>query len=55
MGGRLIFSKATAHRFPNCGEVEAIFAALKEGKELPPVEEEQPAGFVGRILGKLRN
>jgi hypothetical protein len=55
--GRLIFSKSSTGRFPLDDEVEEIFAALKEGRELPPapVEEKKPEGFVGRMLGKLRN
>jgi len=51
--GRLIFSKATTHRFPLDGEVEAIFTALKAGKELPPPPEPKP-GIVGRLVSKLR-
>jgi len=37
------------------GEVEEIFAALKEGRDPAPVEVKKPEGFVGRILDKLRN
>jgi len=55
VNGRLVFSKASAGRFPVDGEVEEIFAALKEGREVPPVEEKKPQGFVERMLGKLRN
>jgi predicted Rdx family selenoprotein len=51
--GKLIFSKKETGRFPNPGEVERRFAALKEGKELPPLDESKP-GFVGKILEKLR-
>jgi len=54
VNGTLIFSKRSAGRFPVDGEVEARFAALREGKELPPIEKAQPTGFVGRVLGKLR-
>jgi hypothetical protein len=52
--GRLVFSKAETHRFPVEGEVEAIFEALKQGKE-PPKAEPAKQGFVGRIVDKLRN
>jgi hypothetical protein len=52
--GRLVFSKARTGRFPVDGEVEEIFAALKQGREPAPVEEKKPAGFVGRVLGKLK-
>ncbi len=52
---RLIFSKSSTGRFPVDGEVEEIFAALKEGREPAPVEEKKPAGFVNRVLGKLRH
>ncbi len=52
--GTVIFSKHAVGRFPVEGEVEERFAALREGKELPPIENAQPTGFVGRILGKLR-
>lgn len=51
--GELIFSKSQTGRFPLDGEVEERFAALKSGKELPPLEAAKP-GVVGRILGKLR-
>ena len=52
--GKLIFSKKETGRFPNAGEVERRFAALKEGKELPPLDESKP-GFVGKILDMLRS
>jgi hypothetical protein len=52
--GRLVFSKASSGRFPVDGEVEEIFAALKEGREPAPIEEKKPAGFLGRIRGKLK-
>jgi len=55
VNGRLVFSKASTGRFPLDGEVEEIFAALKEGREVAPVEEKKPQGFVERMLGKLRN
>jgi len=54
VNGRLIFSKSSSGRFPVDGEVEEIFAALKEGREPAPVEEVKREGFVGRMLGKLR-
>ena len=53
--GKLLFSKANAGRFPIDGEVEEIFAALKEGREPRPVEGKRPEGFISRALGKLRN
>ena len=55
VNGRLIFSKSSTGRFPVDGEVEEIFAALKEGREPAPVEEKRPTGFVNRVLGKLRH
>ena len=55
VNGRLVFSKSSVGRFPADGEVEEIFAALKEGREPAPVEEKKPSGFVERMLGKLRN
>ncbi len=53
--GRLIFSKSSAGRFPVDDEVEQIFAALKDGRELPPVPEKKNGGFVARVLGKFKN
>jgi hypothetical protein len=53
--GRLIFSKSSTGRFPVDGEVEEIFAALKEGREPAAVEEKKPAGLVGRVLGKFKH
>ena len=55
VNGKLVFSKSSAGRFPVEGEVEEIFAALKEGRDPAPVEVKKPEGFVGRILDKLRN
>ena len=55
VNGKLVFSKSSAGRFPVEGEVEEIFAALKEGRDPVPVEVKKPEGFVGRILDKLRN
>ena len=55
VNGRLVFSKSTTGRFPVDGEVEEIFAALKEGREPRPLEVKQPTGFVERMLGKFRN
>ena len=52
--GELIFSKSQTGRFPIEGEVEERFSALKEGKELPPLEGAKP-GVVGKLLGKLRS
>lgn len=52
--GELIFSKSQAGRFPLDGEVEVRFAALKGGKQLPPLETAKP-GVVGKILSKLRS
>ena len=51
--GDLIFSKSEVGRFPIDGEVEDRFAALKGGKELPPLQPAKP-GVVGKILSKLR-
>jgi hypothetical protein len=53
--GKLLFSKANTGRFPIDGEVEEIFAALKEGREPRAVEQKRPMGFISRALGKLRN
>jgi hypothetical protein len=55
VNGKLVFSKSSVGRFPVDGEVEEIFAALKEGRDPAPVEVKKPEGFVGRILDKLRN
>jgi hypothetical protein len=55
VNGRLVFSKSSTGRFPVDGEVEEIFAALKEGREPAPIQTKKPEGFVGRILDKLRN
>ena len=55
LNGKLVFSKAATGRFPIDGEVEEIFAALKEGREPKPIEEKKPEGFISRALGKLRN
>jgi selT/selW/selH-like putative selenoprotein len=55
VNGRLVFSKSSTGRFPVDGEVEEIFAALKEGREPAPVEIKKLEGFVERILAKLRN
>ncbi len=55
VNGKLVFSKSGTGRFPVDGEVEEIFAALKEGREPVPVEVKKPEGFLGRVLGKLMN
>jgi len=55
VNGKLVFSKSSVGRFPVDGEVEEIFAALKEGRDPAPVEVKKPEGFFGRILDKLRN
>jgi hypothetical protein len=55
VNGRLVFSKSSSGRFPVDGEVEEMFAALKEGREPASVEEKKSEGFVGRMLGKLRS
>ena len=52
--GNLVFSKAERGRFPNEGEVERAFAALKEGKELPPLDPPR-SGFIERVLDKLKS
>ena len=49
--GRVIFSKSEAGRFPVEGEVEERFAALKAGKDLPPIENK--GGAIRKALGKL--
>jgi len=52
----LVFSKAKTGRFPVDGEVEAIFEAIRDGKEVPtPAEPPKATGFVNRIFDKLRN
>lgn len=53
--GRLVFSKSSTGRFPVDDEVEQIFAALKEGREIPPMQEKKNEGFVARVIGKIRN
>jgi hypothetical protein len=37
--------------------VEQIFAALKEGREIPaqPAAEKKSEGFVARVIGKIKN
>jgi hypothetical protein len=55
VNGRLVFSKSSTGRFPVDGEVEETFAALKEGRELPPVPEKKNEGFVARVIGKITN
>ena len=52
----LVFSKAQTGRFPIEGEVEAMFEAIRDGKEPPaPIDEPRPSGIVHRIIDKLRN
>jgi predicted Rdx family selenoprotein len=51
--GELVFSKAQTGRFPLEGEVEDRFAALKGGKELPPIQTAKP-GVVDKLFGKIR-
>jgi len=55
VNGRLVFSKGSVGRFPVDDEVEEIFAALKEGREIPTVPEKKSEGFVARMLGKITN
>ena len=55
VNGRLVFSKSSSGRFPVDGEVEETFAALKEGRELPPAPEKKSEGFVARVIGKIKN
>ena len=61
MNGRLIFSKAQSGRFPLDDEVEETFEALRDGRPLPAAESKarevqpRPAGFLNRVLGKLRD
>ncbi len=55
--GKVIFSKADVHRFPDSGEVERAFAMLK-GIEAPADAGSAPVGarsFVSRVLRKMRN
>jgi len=47
----MIFSKSEVGRFPVEGEVEDRFAALKSGKDLPPIE--KPGCAIRNALGKL--
>ncbi len=49
--GSLIFSKSEAGRFPDDGEVEDRFEALKAGRELPPIEARP--GPLRRAVSKL--
>jgi len=52
----LVFSKAKTGRFPIDGEVEAIFEAIRDGREPPPPVEQPPSGgIVSRIFDKLRH
>jgi predicted Rdx family selenoprotein len=51
--GDLIFSKSQTGRFPIDDEVEARFAAHKNGKDLPPLGQSKP-GLAAKILGKIR-
>lgn len=59
--GRLIFSKASAGRFPLEGEIEQLFAALKP--EVKPAEAEtsqaedsaKRRGVLGRLTNKFLN
>jgi hypothetical protein len=51
-----VFSKSSTGRFPVEDEVEEIFAALKEGREIPPMPEKKKSeGFVARMLGRITN
>jgi hypothetical protein len=55
--GNVIFSKAETHRFPEPGEIERQFAALKN-LDIPAQDDAPPAGarsFVSRVLDKMRN
>jgi hypothetical protein len=66
--GELIFSKATAGRFPTEGEVEDLFAALKPAAKAPGAktpdadagtDDKQKAGgreaLLRRLADKFRN
>jgi len=64
--GQLIFSKATAGRFPVDGEVEDLFAARKAGAESPaakasaaaPPTDQSGGGrsdMLRRLTDKFRN
>ena len=50
--GTLLFSKKEVSRFPEDGEVEERFAALRAGKPMPAIEP-APAGPIKRIAQKL--
>jgi len=50
--GTLLFSKKEVSRFPEEGEVEERFAALRAGKPMPTIEP-VPAGPIKRIAQKL--
>jgi hypothetical protein len=50
--GTLLFSKKEVSRFPEDGEVEERFAALRAGKPLSPPEP-APAGPLKRMAQKL--
>jgi hypothetical protein len=55
--GNVIFSKAETHRFPEPGEIERKFAAIKN-LDAPRSDDAPPAGarsFVSRVLDKMRN
>ena len=47
VNGKLVFSKSSTGRFPVDGEVEEIFAALKEGRE-PAAGRSKEAGRIRR-------
>jgi predicted Rdx family selenoprotein len=51
--GDVIFSKSQTGRFPLDDEVEERFAALKDGKDLPPLAQSKP-GLAAKLLGKIR-
>jgi predicted Rdx family selenoprotein len=54
VGGRLIFSKKQAGRFPGAGEVEERVAQFKAGKEFPEAARVGGyGGLMGRLLAKL--
>jgi predicted Rdx family selenoprotein len=49
---RVIFSKSEAGRFPVEGEVEDRFAALRDGKELPQIQN-TGGGVFRRLMDRL--
>ncbi|HUO05900.1 MAG TPA: SelT/SelW/SelH family protein [Candidatus Binataceae bacterium] len=53
INGRLVFSRAKTGRFPNDGEIEEIFAALRAGREPPSPRPQQPRTLASAIREKM--